>query len=143
MLRTRLTDAWVRGTNPWCGWIRLFLLPLMLVPVWFGHLWGGMLVMTVWMMLPVLFRKPASGSRWMTRACIGVQVWRSRPLDDPLALLLLLVVCLALALGMVAAGQQTPVLLGACIVSYFAAYLGFLVRRARSFDSWARRPKAS
>ncbi|MDA0336880.1 MAG: hypothetical protein O2782_17080, partial [bacterium] len=114
----------------------------MLVPVWFGYVWGGMLVMTVWMMLPVLFRKPSTGSRWMTRACIGVQVWRSRPLDDPLALLLL-VVCLALALGMFTAGQQRPWLLGACIASYFAAYFGFLVRRVRSYDTWARRPEAS
>ena len=129
----RLMDAWVRGTHPWCGWVRLFLLPLMLVPVWFGYMWGGMLVMTAWMMLPVLFRKP-SGRTWMTRACLGVQIWRSRPLDDPLALLLLVVVILALALGMIVAASQAAIPLGICLAGYFAAYAGFLICRARGFD---------
>ena len=26
-------DAWVRAANPWCGWLRFVLLPMMLVPL--------------------------------------------------------------------------------------------------------------
>ena len=51
----------------------------MLVPMWFGSMLGDMLIMTAWVMLPLLFRKASSGDGWMTRACLGVQIWRSRP----------------------------------------------------------------
>jgi hypothetical protein len=130
----RMMDAWVRGTHPWCGWMRLFLLPLMLAPVWLGYMWGGMLVMTAWMMMPMLFRKPSRGDSWMTRACFGLQIWRSRPLDDPLALLLLVMTIISLALALVAAGHQAAILLAGCVASYFLTYLTFLARQARSFD---------
>ncbi len=138
MLMMRMADAWVRGTHPWCGWIRLFLLPLMLLPMWFGSMLGGMLVMTAWMMLPLLFRKPASGRNWMTRACLGVQIWRSRPLDDPASLLLLILAGALLLLASMLAGLRDPVILAACVAAYFATYLSFLARCAKNLDARTR-----
>ena len=139
MLMMRMADAWVRGTHPWCGWIRLFLLPLMLVPMWFGSMLGGMLVMTAWMMLPLVFRKPSSGSSWMTRACLGVQIWRSRPLDDPVSLLLVALAGVFLLLASMLAGRQDPVFMTVCVSAYFAAYLSFLARCASNFATRAER----
>ena len=135
----RMLDAWIRGTHPWCGWIRLFLLPLMLIPMWFGLMWGGMLLMMAWMMLPLFFNKPSSRGNWMTRACLGVQIWRSRPLNDLGSLLLLVISGAALVLSSLSAGRQEPFLLGPALATYFAAYLMFLHRSARSFDAQARR----
>ena len=77
----------------------------MLVPMWFGSMLGGMLIMTAWMMLPLLFRKPSSGDSWMTRACQGVQIWRSRPLDDPVSLLLVALAGVFLLLAAALAGR--------------------------------------
>lgn len=138
MWMMRMMDAWIRGTHPLCGWLRLLLLPLMLVPVWFGYLWGGMLVMTVWMLVPMLFGKPANNASWMTRACLGVQIWRSRPLSDVMGLLLLLLTTVALVLGMGAAGAQMPAALGACLLLYFVSYLMFLSRCQRTFSGRLR-----
>ena len=138
MLMMRMADAWVRGTHPWCGWVRLLLLPLMLVPMWFGSMLGGMLVMTAWMMLPLLFRKPASGRNWMTRACVGVQIWRSRPLDDPASLLLVALAGLLLLLASRFSGLQDPVILAACVAAYLATYLIFLARCAKNLDARTR-----
>jgi len=134
----RMADAWVRGTHPWCGWIRLVLLPAMLAPIWFGAMWGGMVIMTVWMMLPMLFPKPAGGSRWMTRACLGVQIWRSRPLGDPVGLLLVILSVGIIALAMLFAGRQDGLWLAVCVVCHVSLYVIFLTRCASSFDDRMR-----
>lgn len=134
-LMMRMMDAGVRGANPWCGWTRLVLLPTMLVPVWFGSMLGGVLVMTAWMLLPVAFGKSPSLSPWMTRAHLGLQVWRSRPLDEPLCLLLVGLAGGALVPGMWAAARQDPLLLGASLAAYFAAYLFLLHRCARGLPA--------
>jgi len=131
MMMMRMADAWVRGTHPGCGWIRLILLPLMLVPMWFGSMLGGMLIMTAWMMLPLLVRKPSSGDGWITRACLGVQIWRSRPLDDPVSLLLVALAGVFLLLATALAGRQDPVSMAVCVPAYFATYLSFLSRCAK------------
>lgn len=129
-LMMRMMDAWVRGSNPVCGWIRLFLLPAMLIPVWFGYALGGMVVMTVWMMLPMAFRKPISQSAWMTRAMLGVQLWRSRPLDDPGCLLFILLSGVGLIVGMGGAMQQHPLATGSGVALYFLSYGNVLARCA-------------
>lgn len=139
MLMMRMMDAWIRGTHPICGWLRLLLLPLMLVPVWFGYMWGGMLVMTLWMLIPMLFRKPSNNASWMTRACLGVQIWRSRPLGDTVSLLLLVLAAVALGFGMMAADRQVVVILGPGLLLYFASYGVFLSRCARAFDTRVQR----
>lgn len=131
----RMMAAWVRGSHPLCGWVRLFLLPLMVVPMWFGHMFGGMLIMTLWMLFPLAFRKLSDQNRWMTRACLGVQIWRSRPLNDPSSLLLLVISAATLVLSSLSAGRQDPFLLGPALAMYFGAYLMFLRRNARSFDA--------
>ena len=135
----RMADAWVRGTHPGCGWIRLILLPLMLVPMWFGSMLGGMLIMTAWMMLPLLVRKPSSGDGWITRACLGVQIWRSRPLDDPVSLLLVALAGVFLLLAAALAGRQDPVSMAVCVPAYFATYLSFLSRCAKNLAARAKR----
>jgi hypothetical protein len=50
------------------------------------------------MLLPLAFRKPSDQNRWMTRACLGVQIWRSRPLNDLSSLLLLVISAATLVL---------------------------------------------
>jgi hypothetical protein len=138
MLMMRMADAWVRGTNPWCGWMRLFLLPLMLVPMWFGLMWAGMLLMTAWMLLPMVFSKPSGRDHWMTRACLGVQIWRSRPLDDLCSLLLVTLAGGGLVLASIMAMRQEPILLACGVITYFGLYLGFLRRCGQRLDARTR-----
>ncbi len=138
MLMMRMADAWVRGTHPWCGWIRLFLLPLMLIPMWFGLMWGGMLLMMAWMLLPLFFNKPVGHGNWMTRACLGVQIWRSRRLDDLCNLLLVALAGGGLVLASIMAARQEPILLACGVVAYFGLYLGFLRRCGHHLDARTR-----
>ena len=128
-------DAWVRGANPWCGWLRFVLLPAALVPLWFGQSMVAMMVVMLWMMLPRLFRKPTSDTAWMTRAQLGVQIWRSRPLGDPRPLLML---CLILLSLMRAANTAVDHRLEATLlygVAYVVTHLIFLSRTAQLYQS--------
>ena len=96
-------DTWVRATNAGCGWLRFVLLPLTLVPLWFGDMMLSMMVMMAWMMVPLAFRKPTSDDAWMTRAAMGIQIWRSHPFDHPALLLAFLGTVVGLVLGAAAA----------------------------------------
>lgn len=95
-----MPDTWVRATNPRCAWLRLLLLPSMLVPLWFGQMLLAMLVMMLWMMVPLVFRKPSSDDPWITRAALGGQIWRGRPRADLLVPVLWLATVAALGGGM-------------------------------------------
>ena len=121
-------DAWVRAANPWCGWLRFVLLPMMLVPLWFGQPMAAMMVMMAWMMVPRLFRKPISDTAWMTRAQLGMRIWRSRPMDDPRPLLMWCLILLSLmrAADTAAGHRLTATLL--YTAAYAATHLLFLAR---------------
>ena len=138
----RMMDAGVRGANPWCGWLRFVLLPAFLAPMWFlpgpAGMLAGMAVMTVWMLLPTAFRKPRSDQAWMVRAGLGTQIWRSRPLEDPAALLLCILVAASLAAGALTLDPQRPVPLLAALIAYALSHLAFLGRAARLYGERTR-----
>lgn len=73
--------AWERHANPWSGYTRFFILPLLVLAIW-ARVWIG-----AWCLLPVglvllwtwlnprAFPPPAHTEAWMTRAVLGERVW--------------------------------------------------------------------
>ena len=119
-------DAWMRGASPWCGWLRFFLLPSALIPLWFGQSMGAMMVVMAWMMVPRLFRKPVSDANWMTRAQLGVRIWRSSPLHDPRPLLMMCLVLLSLMRAAHTVIENRPAAAALYVGAYFITHLIFL-----------------
>lgn len=86
-----MNDAtWAKHANPWSGWTRMPILPLLSLAiwsrVWFG--WGALwlvLATFIWTWLnPRLFGAPSNNRAWMTRAVLGERVWlASRPNPIP------------------------------------------------------------
>jgi len=77
-----MDDAtWVRHSNPWSGWTRVSILPLLCLAiwsrVWFG--WGSLLLVlavVIWTWLnPRLFGPPKHNRAWMTKGVLGERVW--------------------------------------------------------------------
>ncbi len=128
-------DAWVRGANPLCGWLRFVLLPAALIPLWFGQPMVALMIVMAWMMMPRFFRKPTSDAAWMTQAQLGVQIWRSRPLGDSRPLLMFCLVLLSLLRAADTAMNDrllATLLYGA---AYGATHLIFLSRTALLYQS--------
>ncbi|PKR88746.1 hypothetical protein CXZ10_13395 [Pleomorphomonas diazotrophica] len=84
-----MDDAtWARHANPWSGWSRLTILPLLALAAW-SRLWIGwwalapLSAVLVWAWLnPRLFPPPHSTDNWMSRGVLGERVWLTRH-DDP------------------------------------------------------------
>ena len=127
-------DAWMRGANPWCGWLRYFLLPSALIPLWFGQSMGAMMVVMAWMMIPRLFRKPVSDSNWMTRAQLGVRIWRSSPLHDPRPLLMMCLVLLSLMRAAHTVIENRPAAAALYVGAYFITHLIVLSRTVAIYE---------
>jgi len=80
-----MDDAtWSRHANPWSGWSRVPVLPLMALSIW-SRIWFGWWVMAplvlllLWVFLnPRVFPPPRDKSAWMTRAVLGERVWLGR-----------------------------------------------------------------
>ena len=77
-------SVWARHANPWSGWSRVSILPLLSVAIW-SRVWlgWGALVPTVLVLLwtlinPRLFPVPQSTENWMSRGVIGEQLWLDR-----------------------------------------------------------------
>jgi hypothetical protein len=79
-----MTDAtWDRHANPWSGWSRISILPLLALAVW-SRVWLGW-----WALIPVaavllwawvnprLFPPPASVDNWMSKGVLGERIWLS------------------------------------------------------------------
>lgn len=84
----RMDDAtWARHANPWSGWSRFSVLPLLALAVW-SRVWLGW-----WALVPVacalgwtwlnprLFAPPATDRAWPTRAVLGERVFLQRRAD--------------------------------------------------------------
>jgi hypothetical protein len=76
--------TWDRHANPWSGWTRITILPLLSVAVmsrvWLG--WWAVIpvfAVVIWTWLnPRLFRPPAHDGAWMTKGVLGERVWLAR-----------------------------------------------------------------
>jgi hypothetical protein len=77
-------EVWARHANPWSGWSRLTVLPLLALSlwsrVWLG--WGALLPLALtlaWVWLnPRVFPPPRDLSSWMTRGVLGERIWLDR-----------------------------------------------------------------
>ena len=81
--------TWDRHANPWSGWTRITILPLLSLAI-MSRVWLGwwailpVLVVVIWTWLnPRLFRPPAHDGAWMTKGVLGERVWLARG-DTPI-----------------------------------------------------------
>lgn len=80
-----MSDAdWQRHMNPWSGWSRLTVLPLLVVSIW-SHVWIGwgsivpIILVLAWTWLnPRLFGVPQSTDNWMSQGVLGERLWLAR-----------------------------------------------------------------
>lgn len=77
-------EDWQRHMNPWSGWSRLSVLPLLVIAIW-SHIWIGwmsivpVLLVIAWTWLnPRLFGLPRSTDNWMSRGVMGERIWLAR-----------------------------------------------------------------
>lgn len=83
-----MTDTvWARHTNPWSGWSRVSILPLLALAVW-SREWIGWwaalpigAVLTWTWLNPRLFPPPASTDNWMSQGVLGERIWILRDKD--------------------------------------------------------------
>ncbi|UYQ73514.1 hypothetical protein OF122_07095 [Pelagibacterium flavum] len=76
---------WARHANPWSGWSRTSILPLLAIAGW-SRLWIGwwallaVAAVLVWTwMNPRVFPPPSSIDNWMSQGVLGEHVWLQRP----------------------------------------------------------------
>jgi hypothetical protein len=80
-----MDDAtWERHANPWSGWTRITILPLLSLAIW-SRDWIGVhclwfiAIVVVWTWInPRLFGPPASHDAWMTKGVLGERIWIAR-----------------------------------------------------------------
>ena len=80
-----MDDAtWARNANPWSGWTRFSVLPLLALSVW-SRVWIGWWVLVpivlviFWTWInPRLFSEPKSHDNWMSQSVLGERVWLAR-----------------------------------------------------------------
>lgn len=76
--------AWERHANPWSGWTRMLILPLLTLAIW-SRVWIGWwalapiaaLVLWTWLN-PRAFPAPNRTDNWMSKAVFGERVWLNR-----------------------------------------------------------------
>lgn len=84
-------ETWKRHANPWSGWTRVPILPLLVLAIW-SRVWIGWgallpiigLLLWTWVN-PHLFPPPASTENWMSKGVLGERVWMNRdqvPIPD-------------------------------------------------------------
>lgn len=73
--------AWTRHANPWSGWTRMPVLPLLALTLW-SRVWIGwwcllpLAALVVWTRVnPRAFPPPRSTASWMSRAVLGERAW--------------------------------------------------------------------
>ncbi len=83
--------TWDRHANPWSGWSRVAILPLLAAAAW-SRVWigwwalvpVGAIVIWTWVN-PRIFAPPASTDNWMSRGVLGEQIWLVRGGEPALA----------------------------------------------------------
>lgn len=87
-----MDDAvWERHANPYSGWSRVPVLPLLALAIW-SRVWLGwwalapIALIFVWIWVnPRLFPAPKSTDNWMSKGVLGERVWLNRkniPIPD-------------------------------------------------------------
>ena len=84
-------EVWGRHTNPWSGWSRVSILPMLAIAVWSREWIGwwallpiGAVLLWTWLN-PRLFPPPASTANWMSKGVMGERVWLMRGKGPTLA----------------------------------------------------------
>ncbi|MCA0952665.1 hypothetical protein LCM16_01120 [Mameliella alba] len=76
--------TWARHANPWSGWSRVTILPLLALTLWFRAglglwTWAALLGLVLWTWLnPRLFPEPRHLNGWMSRGVLGERIWLAR-----------------------------------------------------------------
>jgi hypothetical protein len=81
----RLDEAgWARHANPWSGWTRMAILPLLALVGW-SRAWIGWWALLPLLLLigftwvnPRLFPPPARWDAWISRGVLGERLWVAR-----------------------------------------------------------------
>ena len=76
--------TWLRHANPWSGWTRVIIAPLLTLAIW-SRVWLGwwcllpisLIVAWIWIN-PRAFPAPASTNNWMSKAVMGERLWLNR-----------------------------------------------------------------
>lgn len=77
-------STWARHANPWSGWTRMPILPLIVVTLWYrdplgGWIWVILALLVLWTWVnPRVFSEPRSMHSWMSRAVLGERLWLAR-----------------------------------------------------------------
>ena len=80
-----MDDAtWSKHSNPWSGWTRMTILPLLSLAIW-SREWLGwasllpILAVLIWTWAnPRLFGPPENNDAWMTKGVLGERVWLAK-----------------------------------------------------------------
>ena len=138
-----MTDAaWARHANPWSGWTRVTILPLLAAAVW-SRVWLGwwclfpLAVVLLWTWAnPRVFPPPVRRDAWMTRGVIGERIWLTRQGDPalghhrPVVRALMAVIAVGMLLLAVGLALLDPVLTVAGLTGAMLGKLWFLDRMA-------------
>ena len=121
--------AWDRHANPWSGWTRIPILPLLALSFW-SRVWIDwwclvpFLVLVVWTFWnPRAFARPASTDNWMSKVTFGERVWLNAdacPIPDHHARM-------ASYLGVLAGIGLVPLIWGLWVLNSWAVMLGLVV----------------
>ena len=69
---------WERHSNPWSGYTRMTILPLLFISIWF-HNWIAVGIVIVWAIInPFVFPKPKSTDNWMSKGVLGEKIWTEK-----------------------------------------------------------------
>ncbi len=153
-LMTMSDDVWDRHTNPWSGWSRLSIPPLIVLAVW-SRVWLGW-----WCLVPVVvvvfwtwwnpraFRKTGNPENWMSKGVLGERIWLARAKSPIPArhrrMPLILAAVSAVGIGPLVWGlwqlQFWPTLLGLLLVMggklWFLDRMVWLFEDTRAASTW-------
>ncbi|MGQ9719630.1 MAG: DUF6653 family protein [Nitrososphaerales archaeon] len=77
-------ETWLKHANPWSGYSRFSMIPLLAMAFW-SRIWLGwwslvpIIIVLLWVWLnPRIFPKPKSTNTWASKAVLGERVWMNR-----------------------------------------------------------------